>query len=108
MLVAIWVKTFRHIRSGTLLFALFPPSFFPLISLANGNFLGRPAVEGIVVVTKRNGENPVSGRVFLLPSSSSWIGGREMKEKEWVETVIPASLLVLRFSQDRTCLQFAV
>lgn len=44
---------------------LFFPFFFGLISLANGNFLGRTVVEGIVAVTKRNGgENPVSGRLF--------------------------------------------
>lgn len=74
----IWMKIFRHCRPGTLLFLLlfplFPPSFFALffylISLANGNFLGRATVEGIVVVTKRNGENPcVRTSVFFLSLS---------------------------------------
>ena len=52
----------------------FPPSLFALLSsFANGNFLGRTAVEGIVVVTKRNGENPcLRTSVFFLSFSLSF------------------------------------
>lgn len=127
VLVANWMKIFRHRKPEALLFfcffPLFPPSSFPLffylMSLANGNFLGRTAVEGIVVVTKRNGENPcVRTSVFflsipfyycLLPSRFSWWEEkkREMKEKEWGKSVNPASLLVFP-SQTGPVWSFAV
>lgn len=121
--VAIWMKIFRHCTPGALLFLSpsFPtrslsPLFFYLISLANGNFLGRTEVEGIVVVTRRNGKTPVSGRLFssflsfftaCCPPVSVW-RKREMKEKESGESVNPASLLVSGFSQGRQGLSGAL
>lgn len=64
--VAIWMKIFRHCRPGTSS-SLSSPLFFYLISFANGNLLGGTVLEGIVVVTKRNGENPsVRTSAFFL------------------------------------------
>lgn len=68
--VAIWMKIFRHCRPGaslSLSSSLSSPLFFYLISFANGNLLGGTVLEGIVVVTKRNGENPsVRTSAFFL------------------------------------------
>ncbi len=77
-----------------------------------------------MVVTKKNGENPVSGRLFSSFLSLFFfffltacclavsVGRRkrkgEMKEKEWGKSVNPASLLVFRFSQARQDLSGAL
>lgn len=96
--VAIWMKIFRHCRPGaslSLSSSLSSPLFFYLISFANGNLLGGTVLEGIVVVTKRNGENPsvrtsafflyFSPFFFLLPAAfqvQSAAGGKKKREKK--------------------------
>lgn len=102
------------------------PLFCYLNSLANGNFLGRTRSEAIVVVTKRNGENPTIRMsafflyfsffffFFLLLPAAFQVQSAGGKEERVVVVVVvlgwgsasPASLLPL--SQTGPVWSFAV
>lgn len=104
--MCLWWPGWKYLYITDLEYHSFFPFFCYLNSLANGNFPGRTASEAIVVVTKRNGENPsVRMSAFclyfsyfffpffycLLPSRFS-----QQEEKRGVgwggESVSPASL----------------
>lgn len=88
--MAVWIKIFRHLWPGISL-SLFPSFRFYLISLANGNFLGRTAWRGLWSWQREIGKTPRSGRLlssfflfcfYCLPPSR--FSQRERKRvKKW-------------------------